>query len=228
MRHLTELVISAVVLSSALAPCVGAQAVSQPPTRLPATRVMGDTMNIVTVQNDRAKAVTVYMENGAFDRRIGVLPAGKVATLRLPAWAISGRNSLRLCARPDGENADLDTQSFPISGAVRVGLLVPPTGGISKADSMAVKLTSEELASTTLTVNNQRDRAAVVYAEQGTYSIRLGEVAANRQATLRFPKSIIGADNSVRVFVRPVGGSDLSTQTLKLTTGDHIALEIAK
>ncbi len=223
MRQLTFLALGLATFAS-----VASAQGTQPPTRLPAARVIGDTMNIVTVQNDRASAVTVYMENGAFDRRIGVVDAGKTATLPLPAWAVTGRRTLSLFARADGESGDLVTQSFELRGANRIGLLVPPSGGIADCDSLPVTLTSEELASTTLTVENQRTKPMTVYAEQGTYSIRLGEVKPGDKTTLRFPASIVRKDNTIRVFVRPAGSIDLSTQALALKRGEHIAMVITR
>lgn len=223
MRQLTFLALGLATFAS-----VASAQGTQPPTRLPAARVIGDTMNIVTVQNDRASAVTVYMENGAFDRRIGVVDPGKTATLPLPVWAVTGRSTLKLFARADGESGDLTTQSFELRGANRIGLLVPPSGGIADCDSMPVTLTAEELASTTLTVENQRTKPMTVFAEQGNYSIRLGDVKAGDKVTLRFPKSIIRNDNTIRVFVRPAGSIDLSTRALALKTGDHIAMVITR
>lgn len=223
MRHLTLLALGLVTLTS-----VAAAQGTQPPTRLPAARVLGDTTNIVTVQNDRASAVTVYMENGAFDRRIGVVAAGKTVTLPLPAWAVNGRTTLKLFARADGEAGDLTTQSFDLKGVKRIGMLIPPSGGIADCDSIPVTLSPDELASTTLTIDNQRDKPMTVYAEQGNYSIRLGDVKAGEKATLRFPKSIIRKDNTIRVFARPAGSLDLSTRALALRSGDHIAMVISK
>ena len=222
MRYLTMLAIGLATLSTEAA---AQQTQPQPPTRLPVTRVIGDTMKLVTVQNDRATPVTVYLESAGFDRRLGVVAAGEVATLQLPAWAVNGRSTVRLLARPEGSGFSVATPLFAVSGAVRVGLLVPPSG-IASIDSVPVPLTAEERASTTITIDNPRNKPMTVFAEQGLRSVRLGEVPANTQATLSFPKELITRGDAIRVFVRPVGGTDVATRALNLKTGDHIAVEI--
>jgi hypothetical protein len=219
MRSFTILAIGLATLSTDAA----AQQ-AQPPMRLPATRVIGDTMKLVSVQNDRATPVTVYLEAGGIDRRLGTVAAGDVATLQLPAWAVNGR-TVRLLARPEGAGFSLATPAFPVSGAVRVGLLVPPSGSAS-IDSVPVPLTAEERASTTITIDNPRNKPMTVFAEQGVRSVHLGEVPANTQATLSFPKDLIKRGDAIRVFVRPAGGTDVATRALNLKTGDHIAVEI--
>lgn len=221
MRHLTTLLLGLATLSSVAA------AQTQPPVRLPATKVTADTANLLAVQNDRGTSVTVYARVGAFDRRLGVVGAGLVSTLPIPSWALVGEKTLKVFARADGEDFDLITQSYALRGAKRFGLLVPPRGGLASNDSLLVKLNGEELAATTVTVNNDRNRPVTVFAEQGTYSVRLGEVKAGQQATLRLPKALVSRENTIRVFVRPAGGLDLATQLLQLKSGDHLGVRVA-
>ena len=221
MRHLNTLLLGLATLSSVAA------AQTQPPVRLPAAKVTADTANLLAVQNDRGTSVTVYARVGAFDRRLGIVGAGQISTLAIPSWAIAGERTLKVFARADGEDFDLVTQSFALRGAKRLGLLVPPRGGLAVNDSMVVKLNGEELAATTITVNNDRNRAVTVFAEQGTYSVRLGEVKSGEQATLRFPKALVSRENTIRVFVRPAGGLDLATQLIQLKSGDHLGMRVA-
>lgn len=222
MRYLTILAIGLATLSTEAA---AQQTQPQPPTRLPVARVIGDTMKLVTVQNDRATPVAVYLEAAGIDRRLGVVAAGDVATLPLPSWAVNGRSTVRLLARPEGAGTSVATPLFPLSGTVRVGLLVPPSG-IASIDSVPVPLTAEERASTTITIDNPRNKPMIVFAEQGVRSVRLGEIPANTQATLSFPKELIKRGDAIRVFVRPVGAADVATRALNLKTGDHIAVDI--
>ena len=222
MRYLTILAIGLATLSTEAA----AQTTPQPPTRLPVTRVIGDTMSFVTVQNDREVSVAVYMESGTLERRLGVVPARAVATLAVPSWAVRGRSNVRLLARPEGEGFNLATTSFALTGAVRLGLLVPPRAGIASIDSVPVPLTAEERASTTITIDNPGNRSMTVFAEQGVRLVKLGEVAANTQATLRFPRDLVRRGSDIRVFVRPAGGTDVATRPLNLKQGDHLAMEI--
>lgn len=223
MRHLTTVLLGLATLSTA----ASAQSPSQPPRRLPTARVTADTANVLAVQNDRGTAVTIYARVGAFDRRLGIVEPGAVRTLPIPGWAVAGETTLRVFARADGEDFDLVTQSLPLRGARRLGLLVPPRGGLAARDSLLVTLTGEELAATTLTVNNDRDTPVTVFAEQGTFSVRLGEVKAGTQTTLRVPTSIVTRDHTIRVFVRPAGGLDLATQVIPLRSGEHLGLRVA-
>jgi hypothetical protein len=222
MRHLTTLFLGLATLSSVAA----AQTTAQPPRRLPTAKITADTTNFLAVQNDRGAAVTVYARVGAFDRRIGTVGAGEISTLPIPSWAVAGETNLKVFARADGEEYDLVTQTFPLRGAKRLGLLIPPKGGIATSDSLLVKLNGEELAATTLTVDNARAKPVTVFAEQGTFSVRLGEVKAGEQATLKFPKSLVSRDNTIRVFVRPAGGLDLATQVIQLKNGDHLGIRM--
>ncbi len=223
MRSLTILAIGLATLSTEGA---AQQTQPQPPTRLPVTRVIGDTMKLVTVQNDRSTPVAVFLQAGGIDRRLGVVAAGDVATLPLPAWAVNGRSTVRLLARAEGAGFGVATPSFPVSGSVRIGLLVPPSAGVASIDSVPVPLTAEERASTTITIDNPRNKPMTVFAEQGVRSVRLGEVPANTQVTLSFPKDLIRRGDAIRVFVRPAGGNDVATRAMNLKTGDHIAVEI--
>jgi hypothetical protein len=202
------------------------QTTSQPPTRLPATRVVADTMNVVTVQNDRGVPVTIFLERGNVEGRLGVVPAGSVSTLPLPAWATGGRGTARLLARPEGEGFSVATPRFEIAGAARIGLLVPPAVRTASIDSVPVLLTAEEKAGTTVTVENPRGRPMTVYAEQGMRLVKLGEVPGKTQATLRLPADLVGRGTDIRIFVRAAGGAEVATRPLTLKPGDHISLDV--
>lgn len=222
MRKFTMMLLGLASIST-----VAAAQDQQPPRRLPTATVTGETSNLLTVQNDRATAVTVYSKSGRFDRRLGVVGAGEVATIAVPVWAINSTNTLQVFARADGEDTDLVTQSFVLGRANRLGLLVPPRGGVTPSNDIVVSMNADQLASTTVTVNNDRDRAVTVYAEQGLYSVRLGEVKAGEQATLKVPASLLSRENTMRVFVRPAGGFDLATQTLSFKRGEHLGVRVA-
>jgi hypothetical protein len=222
MRHISTMILGLAVLSSAAA----AQSTMQPPRQLPTTKITADTSNYLAVQNDRASTVTVYARVGAFDRRLGTVAAGQMSTIPIPTWAVSGETSLKVFARADGEDFDLVTQTFPLRGAKRLGLLIPPRGGLASSDSLLVKMNADKLAATTITLNNGRNKPVTVFAEQGIYSVRLGEVRAGEQATLRVPKSLIARDNTIRVFVRPAGGTDQVTQLLQLKQGEHVGIRM--
>jgi len=206
---------------------IGAQTTTpQPPTRLPAARVVGEVKNMLTVQNDRNAAVTVFMQTGGVDRKLGVVPAGAVTSLAIPAAAARGQNALHFYARTQGNGPDLVASALPAASTRQLGLLIPPAGGVTWTDSIAVPLTSEERAAATVTIDNRRNKAMAVYAEQGTYSVKIGEASASGMTTLRLPVSMLRSGEGVRVLMRPAGDVGLSTQVLKLKTGDHVAVEV--
>ena len=106
----------------------------------------------------------------------------------------------------------------PRSGDMR---LPPPR------DTMTAVIPPEDLADATLTVDNPRSEPVTVLAEQdGSIDVRLGEVPAHARATLRFPKSVVLPDGSIRVFVHPEGGSDLASETLQVRQGEHLGLRV--
>jgi hypothetical protein len=202
-------------------------ATAQVPQRLPPT-VTADTVNAVTVHNQRNVPVTVYVEFGQFDRRLGVVQPYDAATLRLPAWAVQGRARIQLFVHPEGEVDDLGTQQFALRPPGRIALVVPPRGRMPETspDTMMVMIPPEDLAEATLTVDNPRDRPVTVYAEHGTIDVRLGQVPARGRATLRFPRSVVLPNESIRIFVHPAGGRDLSSEFLKIQRGQHLALRV--
>jgi hypothetical protein len=182
----------------------------------------------VTVQNNRPVPVTVYMEYGAFDRRLGIVPGQRTATLPLPAWAVNDRQSIQLFVHPEGEADDLATQEFSLTPPARLGMLVPATGSVAQTPThtMRAVIPPEELADATLTVDNPRDRMVTVFAEHGAFDVRLGQVPAHSRVTLPFPKSVVGSDESIQIFVHPDRGVDLASATMQLRQGQHLGLRV--
>ena len=225
MRSRTIVLLLALGALASAAPDRAPAQVPQP-QRLPPT-VTIDTMNAVTVQNQRKVPVAVYMEYGQFDRRLGVVQPMDVATLPLPGWAVRGRLKVQLFVSPFDEPNDLSTQVFSLRAPARIGLVVPPRGGMpTPPDTMMEVIAPEELAEATVTVDNARDRAVTVYARQGRFDVRLGKVPAGSRATLRFPRSVVLPGDDVVLFVHPEGGVDLSSQTFRIKRGEHIGLRV--
>ncbi len=200
-----------------------ASAQTQPPARLPATKVVGDSLKALTVQNDRHTAVTVYVEAGRSERALGTVSANSVGTLELPSWALTGQSTLKLFAKAEGEGNLVARYAMPVNDS-RFGLLVPPAKGLPRTDSVVISRPTSAGTAATVTIDNERDRPVTVYAEQGLVFVRLGEVAANTQSTLVVPTSITRSKGEVRVFARPQGAQQLSTKALKLKEGDNIAV----
>jgi hypothetical protein len=199
--------------------------------RLPPASTADTAVYTVTVQNNRKVPVTIYMEHGAFDRRLGIVPAMQTKTLRLPQWAVERRESIQLFAHPAGDVIDLATQDFSLKPPARLAMVVPrsgdmrptPTDGVS---GMMATIPSEELAHATLTVDNPRGKPVTVLAQQGDIDVRLGVVPARGHATFRFPKSVVLPDETIQVFVEPENGFDLATQTLHVRPGEHLGLRV--
>jgi hypothetical protein len=199
------------------------------PWRLPPAVTTDTTANTVTVQNDRKVPVTIYMEHGQFDRRLGIVPALQTKALRLPAWAVQERDTIQLFAHPEGEVDDLATQEFSLKRPARIAKVVPRRGDMPKppTDGMTATIPPEELADATLTVQNPRAKPVTVFAEQGSIDERLGPVPAHCRATLQFPKSVVVPDETIRIFVHPEGGFGLATETLHVRPGEHLGLRVA-
>lgn len=183
----------------------------------------------VDIQNERPVPITVYLKSGRFDRRLVEVPARTTRMLTLPSWAVSGRNDVALLVHAEGQS-DLGFRTFIVRSGDRLSLQIPATGMLPSTpdDTMTAPLTPEELESTTITVDNPHDRAVTVYAEQGMYDVRLGIVPPRERATLRFPKSVVGRDRAVRIFVHPEGGTDLSSSLLRIRKGEHLGLKVPK
>jgi len=203
-------------------------AAAQVPTVLPPAVITDTVASSVTVQNERKVPVTVYLATGKFDRRLGVVPALATQTLPLPDWAVT-QSSVRLFAHPENSLEDLSTDKFTLVPPGRVKMIVRDQfakPAVAPTDTMMQIIPPEELANATITVDNPRDVPVTVFAEAGPFAARLGEVAAKGRRTLRFPKSVISPFGSIRVFVRPQGGLDLTSTQLTVRQGDHLGLRV--
>lgn len=222
IRYATRLVSAVALMGSATV--AEAQVTQQPPTRLPASKVVADSLKAVTVQNDRHTAVTLYLETGRVDRAIGTVQAGAVSTLELPSWAVRDQQAVTLVARAEGELAAVATYTLPVNEARRLGLLVPPSAGLPAGDSVLVSVPKGIGSAATITVDNARDEVVTVFAEMGLRFVKLGEVDPKQQATLPLPASMLGRTDAVRVFARPAGATERTTQALRVKEGDRLAV----
>jgi hypothetical protein len=78
----------------------------------------------ITVENPRDRAVTVYAEHGDFDVRLGRVPAGGHATLRMPKAVVGHDRSVRIFVHPDG-GTDLASSLLRVKRGEHLGLRVP-------------------------------------------------------------------------------------------------------
>lgn len=206
-----------------LAGSAGAQE-TQPPTRLPATTITAGEGKTLTVQNDRREAVRFVVENGRIDHVVGTVGANSTESIQLPMWMTKGKRTVSVLAYAEGSSTSIAKYSVAVADGRMLGLLVPPAEGLPLGDSILVHLPKGIGSAATVTIANARPQPVTVFAEQGFRFVRLGEVAANQQGTLALPKALLSGKDGVRIFARPVGAAERSTQALKLREGDHVSV----
>ena len=184
------------------------------------------TLAYVQVQNNREVPVTVFIDRGEFDVRVGTVQPQQTATLPLPKWITTENSDVRIYLHPEGAE-DLETETFAVHPGVHLGLVVP-VGDRMLMPSYAVEpmtttLTAADADATTITVENPRNVAVTIYIERGDFDTLVGKVAAGSTATLRLPPT---AGQSIEVFVHPEGGIDLSSTPFTVTRGTHLGLRV--
>jgi hypothetical protein len=97
---------------------------SPPPMAIPNP---GENTTTVTVENARAVPVTIFVERGEFDTRIGTVPPNTEETLTVPDWITREEPEAVIYAHPEGEN-DLGTWRFDMSPGAHLFLKVPQRG----------------------------------------------------------------------------------------------------
>ncbi len=205
----------ALVLSFAL---VGAAA--------PARAQESKNATTVTVQNNYHEPVTVFVEYGPFDRRIGEVKALSEATLPLPPSILRQNGEIQVFVHL-ARGGDQASQWFHAAPGEQIAMIVPTATPAS--NEIVAPLPPEDLSKTTLTVINDRPRSVVIFAQEGDgpFEVRLGKVAAEDTATLRFPRSVVRNDQTVQIDVQAAGGLDLESQEpLQLKPGEHLALRL--
>jgi len=82
------------------------------------------TPTTVVVQNNLKDPVRVYAERGAFDIRLGVVPAGGDATLAIPAWMVEESGSVTVYVRTSN-GVEQRTGLLEVHRGERLGVVVP-------------------------------------------------------------------------------------------------------
>lgn len=184
-----------------------------------------DTTPAVEIQNNQKVPVTVDLEYGAFDHRVGMVPPMQTESLPLPGW-VPSVGAVQLFIHPAG-GWDLETQSLMIRPGETLALVVPATGPVpDPTETMTEQLTPAELLQTTLTVDNPRSQAVIVFAGQGMFDVRLGQVPAHARETLKIPAAALNSGPSIRILVHPEGGWDLASETMVIRRGAHLGLRV--
>jgi len=87
----------------------------------------GEGTTTVTVQNNRAVPVTVFVERGDFDTRIGTVPPNQELTLLVPEWLAREKPSAEIFVHPEGE-VDLESWILDLSPGAHLFVKVPVNG----------------------------------------------------------------------------------------------------
>ncbi len=178
---------------------------------------------LVEVQNNFNQPVTVFMERGQFDRRLGTVAAMTTDSIPLPAWLTDGLEEIALFVVPK-KGEEMATQIFPVHRGEVIGLIVPTPPPAREV--IYEKLPADEVSKTTLTVDNREDRDVVVYADEGQFQLRLGTAAAGSTTTLEFPASVVRPDHTITIEVQPKGALDMESYPLRVRPGEHLGLRL--
>jgi hypothetical protein len=223
---LMKRLISAVVFGCVALP---ASAAAQEPAKLPPTKIIDTAMNAVVVQNDRNAAVTVYLETGNLDRRLGTVAAHGTKSLALPAWVVNSRASVRFFAHAEDAPGNLATPQITLRPPGRIGMRIPTVASLgtpAAPNVMMATIAPEDQDHATLTVDNPRDVPCVVFAEAGVSSVKLGVAQPGERVTLRLPKAVINPFNPVLIYVRPQGGFDFRSPAVSIRPGQHLGVRV--
>lgn len=179
----------------------------------------------VTVDNTRAVPLTVYLERGRFDLRLGTVMAHTKSTLDLPHTVVDGE-SIRIVVHPDGSGTDLMTPDLTVKKGKAIDVYVPTNDNGFVPPPPPETIPDPGPGTTTVTVENERDQMVTVFVERGAIDVRIGTVAAHQKATLTLPSSLTRDPPSVEIFVHPELGQDLASQTFALRPGAHLLVKV--
>jgi aromatic ring-cleaving dioxygenase len=187
-----------------------------------------DSVSTIEVQNNRNVPVTVFLERGDFDVRVGTVGPLQTANLPLEAWMLQN-DAVQLFVHPEGE-MDLQSQVFDVRNGERIGLIVPKSSNGFLAQTEPARMTAElppgDASVTTLTVRNDRSKPVVVYADHDDFDIRLGTVPGSATATLKLPDWLVLENENLAIIIHPEGEFDLASQNLKVRLHEHLGLRV--
>lgn len=190
---------------------VGAQQAHPDPTTL-------------TVDNTRDVPVTVYLERGLFDIRLGRVPAHGREKLMLPQTVEDGEQ-IQVVVHPEG-GSDLASDELSVKLGKNMEILVPTNDVGFVPPPPPVKIPNPGEGTTTVTVQNNRSVPVTVFVEHGDFDTRIGTVPANREETLLVPEWLAKEKPSAEIFVHPEGGADLESWILDLKPGAHLFVKV--
>jgi len=178
----------------------------------------------MTVQNNRAVAVVVYLERGPFDTRLGTVAPKSTAVLDLPKY-VDLDQTFEVFVHPEG-GLDLSAGPVTLRAGEKLAVLVPLDDSRQVSPPPREMVPNPGLGNTTVTVENPRDQEVTIFMERGIWDVRLGVVPPRQEQTLTIPSNLIGDQKEVELFVHPEGGLDLTSQVFELKPGDHLLLKV--
>jgi hypothetical protein len=175
------------------------------------------------VQNDRSTPVTVYVERGNFDQRLGTVAAYGIVKLPVPQVIAWDRSDVQILVHPKG-GFDSATPDVTVRPGAEIGVLVPPAGELGPAPAEPVMRDPDPASkATSVTVRNDGDGNVEVLAEQGLFDTRLGSVSPHATATLRIPSDLVNRGGVVLVADRE-NGMDFRTVPMRIRKGHHLGM----
>jgi len=180
------------------------------------------------VENLRDVAATVYLEEGQFDRRLGIVPSETKEILQLPEGLRDGEQ-IQVVVKPEGES-ELTSGDLEVKFGSNLDILVPEQGMGVLSPVVPETIPEPPQGSTTVTVNNDYSVPVTVYIENGDFDTRIGSVPSKDEETLMIPDrlTVDGPEGmeSVAIFVHPEGGLDMASHIFELKPGAHLLLKV--
>ena len=84
----------------------------------------GSGITTITVLNQRLQDVTVYIERGDTDLRLGKIPGGQEETLQVPSWMSRFAGEARVYIRPK-DGIDLASDNFTLKPGAHLFVRIP-------------------------------------------------------------------------------------------------------
>jgi len=184
--------------------------------------------NDVRVDNARGVPVIVYLEHGAYDTRIGTVPARSTKDLALPI-ALREGDRLFFTVHPQG-GTDLYTRDgIVVRRGERLALYVPTNEVGFVPPPPRETIANPGLPGATLTVENSSDRPVDAFIERGPFDARLGTVPAGEERTFAIPESMTRERETIDIFLHVEGAAeDLESATFDLAPDAHLLVKVPR
>jgi hypothetical protein len=182
----------------------------------------------VRVDNARGVPVTVYLEHGAYDTRIGTVPPRSRKDLALPI-ALRDGDRLYFTVHPEG-GADLYTRDgIVVRRGERLALYVPTNDVGFVPPPPRETIANPGLPGATLTVENSSDGPVDAFIERGAFDTRVGTVPAGEERTFAIPEAIARERETIDIFLHVEGAAeDLESSRFNLSPDAHLLVKVPR